>query len=65
MWINKRKNRVTIGIKKCLKTRMDKFFNDFSKMGLYPYELYTLMCTVADEFDINYTIDLHGELMGV
>ena len=63
--MNKRKNRVTIGIKKCLKKRMDKFFEDYEKRGSYPYELYTLMCCVADEFDINYTMDLHGELMGV
>ena len=59
------KNRVTEGIKKCLKNRMNEIHENFEKMGLYPYELYTLMCTVADEFDINYTIDLHGELMGV
>jgi len=52
-------------IKNKLKKRMNKFFEDYKKMGLYPYELYTLMCTIADEYDINYTLDLHGELMGV
>ena len=52
-------------IKNKLKKRMNKFFEDYEKMGLYPYELYTLMCTVADEHKINYTLDLHGELMGV
>ena len=62
---NKRKNRVTIGIKKCLKSRMDEIYKNFDEMGMYPYEIYTLMCCVADEFDINYTMNLHGELMGV
>ena len=58
-------NKITVGIKKCLKSRMDEIFRCYEEGGIYPYELYTLMCTVADEFDINYTLDLHGELMGV
>jgi hypothetical protein len=58
-------NKVTEGIKKCLKIRMDMIFKQYEERDSYPYELYTLMCTIADEFDINYTMELHGELMGV
>lgn len=53
-------------IKTGLKQRMDKFFVDFRNLGLYPYELYTLMHCVADEYGIEYNMDLHQELiMGV
>ena len=33
------------------------------KVGGYPYELYTLMCVEADKYGINYTMDLHQELL--
>lgn len=60
-----KKKYLTEGIKKCLKCRMDKIHKSYKEMGVYPYELYTLMCVVANEFDINYTMELHGELINI
>jgi hypothetical protein len=35
----------------------------YEMIGHFPYELYTLMCGVADEYGINYTMELHGEVL--
>ena len=35
----------------------------YEMLGKLPYELYTLMCVVADEYGINYTMELHGEVL--
>jgi len=59
------KNKLTVGIKECLQEKMDNIFKTYEENGMYPYELFTLMCGIADTFDIIYTMELHGELMGV
>ena len=43
-----------------LKQRMDSIIDSRDE---FPYELYTLMCAVADEYGVNMTMDLYGELL--
>lgn len=56
-------NKVTEEIKNRLQEKMNNIIRIFEENGTYPYELYTLMCTMANEFNIYYSLDLHGELM--
>ncbi len=37
----------------------------YNKLGVYPYEIYTLMFTVALRDKIPYGMDIHNQLMDV
>ena len=49
----------------CLSSQMGKIFDDYKQMGLYPYEIYTLMCGFAMNKNISYNIGIHTELLCV
>jgi len=44
---------------------MKSIFVSFKKLGLYPYELYTLMCGVATRYNYFYSLDTHSKLLNV
>ena len=47
----------------CLSSQMQKIFDDYKQMRLYPYEIYTLMCGFAMNKNYSYSLQLHNELL--
>jgi hypothetical protein len=46
-----------------LQSKMDKIFNIYQDMNLYPFEIYTIMSITAKENNINYSIKIHNKLI--
>jgi len=42
---------------------MKSIFNRYKSRNQYPYELYTLMCVVADNKNYEYDMNIHIQLM--
>ena len=47
----------------CLSSQMQKIFDDYKQMNLYPYEIYTLMCGFAMNKNYSYNMTIHSELL--
>ena len=48
-----------------LLNEMKNIQQSYKNMGIYCYELYTLMCGIALNNNVFYDIDIHSELMNV
>lgn len=55
---NKQKSNYTL-----LLNKMKQIIKEYKIMGLFPFELYTLMSNFALKKNINYNMDFHLELM--
>jgi len=56
-------NTIKVSMEEKLLLKMKKIFKDFESMGLFPYEIYTLMCSYAIKIKCEYNMDIHSRLM--